>query len=396
MGTRRSPFSWFRRIPRCCAYLSILTLVWCAAAQAAQTPAAPQKPSCAESIPDIYDRVSPAVVMITANSLNPYQPSDRVSRVAGSGVILDNAGLVLTNSHVVFGRQAIAVTLDDGTMLPGQLVGIDPVFDIAVLRISKPSTGPFPVAPVGESSRLRVGEEVLAIGNPLGLDQTLTRGIISALNRILPDASFSLMEPLIQTDTAINPGNSGGPLLNRCGEVVGITTAILPDSQGIGFAIPIDLVKAVLPSLLSHGRIIRPWLGVQGKLVSPLLKDLLRIPLTEGLLIEIVEPGSPAERAGLQGGQLDLVIGGKALLLGGDIITHVNGKQVNSPENLAEAMRALKVGNSVRLTLFNESGTRDVQVILPERPILPEDIQAQRSVAPLGGGRAVDRARYRL
>ena len=395
MDIRRSPSSRSRRIARCSFLLSLLPLIVCVAAQAGQAPADAEKPSCSESIPDIYDRVSPAVVLITASSLNPYQPSDRVSRVAGSGVILDAAGLVLTNSHVVFGRQAITVTLDDGTTLPSQLVGIDPVFDLAVLRISKPSTGTLPVAPVGDSSRLRVGEEVLAIGNPLGLEQTLTRGIVSAINRILPDASFSLMEPLIQTDTAINPGNSGGPLLNRCGEVVGITTAILPDTQGIGFAIPVDLVKAVLPSLITRGRIVRPWLGVQGKLVSPALKELLRVPLIDGLLVEIVEPGSPAERAGLQGGQLDLVIGGKALLLGGDIITHLNGRQIDTPENLVEAMRALKVGDSVRLTVFRDGDTRDVDVVLPERPTLPEDIQAQRSVAPLRAIQPVDRTRYR-
>jgi serine protease Do len=380
-----------------CGLISLLLSlgVW-AAAYAGQGPTGPEKPSCSESIPDIYDRVSPAVVLITATSLNPYQPSDRVSRVAGSGVILDSAGFIVTNSHVVFGRQAITVTLDDGTTVPAHVVGIDPVFDLAVLRIVKASAGTLPVAPVGESSRLRVGEEVLAIGNPLGLEQTLTRGIVSAINRILPDANFSLMEPLIQTDTAINPGNSGGPLLNRCGEVVGITTAIMPDTQGIGFAIPIDLVKAVLPSLLTHGRIIRPWLGVQGKLIAPALLEVLRVPLTEGLLIEVVEPGSPAERAGLQGGQLDLIIGGKALLLGGDIITHLNGRRINTPEALAEAMRALKVGDSVRLTLFSDGRTRDVDVVLPERPLLPQDIQAQRSGAPLGAGRPVERTRYRL
>jgi S1-C subfamily serine protease len=396
MSIRRVLLVWLNRGAHFGLFLLLISSSVCTAAYAGQGSARPEKPSCSESVPDIYDRVSPAVVLITATSLNPYQPSDRVSRVAGSGVILDGTGLIVTNSHVVFGRQAVTVTLDDGTTVPGQVVGIDPVFDLAVLRIAKASAGTLPAASVGESSRLRVGEEVLAIGNPLGLEQTLTRGIVSAINRILPDTSFSLMEPLIQTDTAINPGNSGGPLLNRCGDVIGITTAILPDAQGIGFAIPIDLVKAVLPSLLTHGRIIRPWLGVQGKLIAPALLEFLRAPLTEGLLIEVVEPGSPAERAGLQGGQLDLIIGGKALLLGGDIITHLNGRQINTPEALAEAMRALKVGDSVRLTIFNDGRTREVDVVLPERPLLPQDIQAQRSGAPLGTSRLVDRTRYRL
>jgi S1-C subfamily serine protease len=376
-------------------FLVLVSLVACAAVSSAQSQARSDGGSCADPIPEIYDRVSPAVVSISSMAINPYQTTDRVSRAVGSGVILDATGLVLTNSHVVFGRQAITVTLDDGTTVPGRVIGADPVFDVAVLRIPPPTTGTLPVAAPGSSARLRVGEEVLAIGNSLGLDQTLTRGVISAINRILPDTPFSFMEPLIQTDAPINPGNSGGPLLNRCGEVIGITTAILPDAQNIGFAIPIDLVKAVLPSLLDKGRIIRPWLGVQGHLVAPALKEFLRMPLTEGLLVEVVEPGSPAEHAGVRGGRLDVVIGGDALLLGGDIITQVNGRQVDTPERLTRTMQSLKVGDTVHLTLFREGETQDVEFVLPERPILPQDLLAQRSVAPLDAVRRGDRTGYR-
>jgi S1-C subfamily serine protease len=345
--------------------------------------------ACTESIPAIYDRVSPAVVSIASVAINPYQTVDRVSRAVGSGVILDASGLVLTNSHVIFGRQAITVTLDDGTTVPGRMIGADPVF--AILRIPPPSTGTLPVAVPGSSARLRVGEEVLAIGNPLGFDQTLTRGVVSAINRLLPDTPFSLMEPMIQTDAAINPGNSGGPLLNRCGEIVGITTALMPDAQNIGFAIPIDLVQAILPALLEKGHVVRPWVGIQGHLVIPLLKELLRLPLTDGLLVEIVESDSPAEKAGVRGGQLDLVLGGVALLLGGDIITHLNGKPVDTPERLTEAMRSLHVGDTLRVTLFRQGQTQEVTLILPERPLLAQDALAQRSVAPLGAVRGGDR-----
>jgi S1-C subfamily serine protease len=352
--------------------------------------------ACTDSVPAIYDRVSPAVVSIASVAINPYQTADRVSRAVGSGVILDASGLVLTNSHVVFGRQAITVTLDNGTTVPGSVIGADPVFDVAVLRIPTPSTGTLPVAAPGSSTRLRVGEEVLAIGNPLGLDQTLTRGIVSAINRLLPDTPFSLMEPMIQTDAPINPGNSGGPLLNRCGEIVGITTALMPDAQNIGFAIPIDLVQAILPALLEKGHVVRPWVGIQGHLVIPPLKELLRLPLTDGLLVEVVEPGSPAEQAGVRGGQLDVVLGGVALLLGGDIITHFNDKPVDTPERLTEAMRSLHVGDTLRVTLFRHGQTQEVTLILPERPLLPQDALAQRSVAPLGGPRAVGRTGYRL
>jgi S1-C subfamily serine protease len=352
---------------------------------------------CADPIPDIYDRVSPAVVSVTSRSINPYQTAERISRVSGSGVIFDGSGLVLTNSHVVFGRQNVTVTLDDGAILPAELVGTDVLFDLAVLRIPSPRTGALPVAPLGVSERLRVGEEVLAIGNPFGLDQTLTRGVVSAINRILPNTPLSLREPLIQTDTPINPGNSGGPLLNRCGEVIGITTAIMPDAQSIGFAIPIDLVKAALPLLVANGRIIRPWLGVQGHLIGRSLRELLRIPLTDGLLIEIVEPGSPAEAAELRGGQIDLTIDGQAVLVGGDIITAVNGKSVTTPEHLAEAMRDLTVGATIRLTVFREGQTREVQCVLPERPILPGDVPGQHSAfVPQQSRLRADTARFRL
>jgi serine protease Do len=396
MGTQRRDAGSLRGFGHLGLVLVLCFLLTWAAGARAESQARSEGGPCAEAIPEIYDRVSPAVVSIASMAVNPYQIADRVNRAVGSGVIIDATGLVLTNAHVVFGRQAITVTLDDGTTVPGAVIGADPVFDVAVLRIPRPSTGTLPVAVPGSSARLRVGEEVLAIGNPLGLDQTLTRGIVSALNRILPETPFSFLEPLIQTDAPINPGNSGGPLLNRCGEVIGITTAILPDAQNIGFAIPIDLVTAVLPSLLDTGHIVRPWLGIQGHLVAPSLKELLRIPLTDGLLVEVVEPGSPAEHAGVRGGRLDVDIGGHALLLGGDIITQVNGGPVDTPERLTKAMRRLQVGDTVRLTLFRADQTHEVEFVLPERPVLPQDLLSQRSGAPLGAARSADRTGYRL
>jgi serine protease Do len=345
--------------------------------------AAADSPACPESIPAVYERVSPAVVAIAASTINPYQPGERVTRIAGSGVIFDASGLVLTNAHVVLGRQTVIVTLDDGTTVPAQGVGIDPILDVAVIRITPPKDTTLSVASFGKSERLKVGEEVLAIGNPMGLEQTLTRGVVSGLNRILPETPFSTMEPLIQTDTPINPGNSGGPLLNRCGEVIGVNTAILADAQNIGFAIPIDLVTTVLPSLLQHGRIVRPWLGLQGQIVGPELKALLRVPLESGLLVEVVEPGSPAELAGVQGGQLDLIIAGHGLLIGGDIVVEMNGQALKTPEQVSRAMRSLQVGESVRLKLFREGETREVKLDLPERPLLPLDLSGKRSALPL-------------
>ena len=175
--------------------------------------------NCDLPAPTIFDQVSPAVVFIYATSINPYQAADRVEHVVGSGFVFDASGLILTNSHVAFNRQSLVVTLDDGVSVPAQLVGADPIFDIAVLRIPVPKGVTLSVAKLGDSDLVRVGQASLAIGNPLGLDQTLTRGTVSAINRVLPPTFFAFQEPLIQVDTPINPGNSGGPLLNPCGEV---------------------------------------------------------------------------------------------------------------------------------------------------------------------------------
>jgi len=253
---------------------------------------------------------------------------------------------------------------------------------VAVLRIPKPADGTLPTVTLGDSDKVRVGEEVVAIGNPLGLDQTLTRGVVSAINRILSDTPLSLLEPLIQTDTPINPGNSGGPLLNRCGQAIGITTSLIPDAQNISFAIPINLAKATLPSLMQRGRVVRPWIGFHGQLVDESLKDLLRIPLVEGLLVEVIEPGSPAEAAGLHGGQIEIAIGGQEFLFGGDIVTVMNGTRLTTDEKLTQAMRALAVGDTLHLTVFRKGDYIEMEYVLPERPLLPGDMPGQSTVSP--------------
>src|SRR5262249_18833858 len=292
-------------------------------------------------LPELFERASPSVVMITGQSINPYRLQDRVNRVLGSGFVIDSKGLVLTNSHVVYGLQSLVVTIDDGSIIPARIVGADPIFDVAVIDMGKPKAGTLPVAGLGNSDRLRPGDEVVAIGNPLGLDQTVTRGIISGINRILPETPLSLTEPLIQTDTAINPGNSGGPLLNRCGEVIGINTAIVPEAQSIGFSVPINVAKTVLPSLIKEGRVIRPWIGFHGQLGGTELRKLLQVPLVDGLLVEVVEPGSPADKAGIRGGTMELSIGGSSFLLGGDVVVSLNGVAMNEPEKLTAVMRGI-------------------------------------------------------
>jgi S1-C subfamily serine protease len=329
---------------------------------------------CSRSIPELYEQASPAVVTITAQTINPYRLQGRVSQSLGSGFIVQDDGLILTNSHVVFGKQSLAVTLDDGTIVPARLVGADPIFDVALIQIPKPAKGTLPVLKLGESASLREGEDVIAIGNPLGLDQTVTRGIVSGLNRLLPDTPFSLQEPLIQTDAPINPGNSGGPLLNHCGEVIGINAEIIPSAQNIGFAIPIDLAKQLMPGLVADGRVIRPWIGFHGQVIGRELQKLLQMPLVEGLLVEVVEPGSPAEKAGIEGGTIELSLGGTSVLLGGDIAVSINGVSMTTGDSLGRVMRALKVGGTIKLKLFRQGKYRDVQYALPERPLLPSDL----------------------
>ena len=347
------------------ALLSALFVCLAFAVQPALAGPAP----CAIALPQLYERVSPAVVSITAAAINPYDPSRPIDRRSGSGVLVDANGLVLTNAHVVAGGQPlITVTLDDGQAIPAQVVGADAIFDIAFLRIQPPAGPPLPVARLGDSDAVRVGDEVYAIGNPFGLEQTLTRGIVSAVNRVLPGATWSTKEPLIQTDAAINPGNSGGPLVNVCGDVVGITTAILPDAQSIGFAVPASLIKSVSADLLEKGHVVRPWLGVQGSFISRDMRDLLKEPLGEGLLVEVVEPSSPAARAGLKGGDLDLVIAGHPILVGGDVIRSIDGMRVDSPAAAARALADLSVGAHVVLRLSHRGEERTLDLVVEERP----------------------------
>jgi serine protease Do len=336
-------------------------------------------PNCTESIAELFKRVSPSVVFISAVSIDPFKVINRVKTVIGSGFIISKDGLILTNSHVVFGRHLIIVTLDDGSKTVAKLLGADPIFDLAVLQVPTPPEG-HPAVNLGDSDTVQIGEEVLAIGNPMGLEQTLTRGIVSGVNRILPGSTLSMTLPLIQTDAAINPGNSGGPLVNRCGEVIGVSSSILMEAQNIGFAVPINIAKQVIPQLVQRGRVVRPWVGIHGRLVKKEDLAILNIPLVDGFLIETVEPGSPAEQAGVHGGHLPITIIGTELLLGGDIITEINGKSLDEPKKTLEVVHSLKVGDKVNLTLYRDRKTRRVEFDILERPILPGDLPSDTAL----------------
>jgi serine protease Do len=220
--------------------------------------------------------------------LNYFYSLGTILSVIGSGFIISEDGLILTNSHVVFGRQAITVTLDDGRKTKAKLLGADPILDLAVLRIPVPPES-HSKASLGDSDAVRTGEEVVAIGNPLGLEQTLTCGVISGVNRILPESPMSLMLPFIQTD-----------------------------AQNIGFAIPINIAKRVISEFVEKGRVIRSWLGISGKLIKKELMEIINIPLVDSFLIETIEPGSPTQQAGVHEGWLPITIAGMEFLLGGN------------------------------------------------------------------------------
>jgi len=325
--------------------------------------------ACTESLASLYERVSPSVVSIQVTKINKAKPQRRFETVVGSGVVIERDGHVLTNAHVVDGAASLSITLDSGTRTPARVLGMDTVTDLALLRIETPS--PLPAARLGDSSALHVGDEVVAIGNPMGLEQTMTRGIVSGLNRILPGLAE---QPMIQTDAPINPGNSGGPLVDRCGSVVGINTFISEEANSIGFALPINAGKAILRDLRETGRVIRPWLGLQGREIDSQVTSILRLPLSPGYLIEVVYDGSPAERAGVRGGSLSVVVQGEEYLVGGDILTAIEGTPIRTHQDYLAKTKALKPGQRTRITILRDGQRRELSLTVGERPRLPADL----------------------
>jgi putative serine protease PepD len=302
----------------------------------------------------IYESRSRGVVNITSTTLEYTWFLEVVPRQGvGSGVVIDKEGHIVTNYHVIRDAERLEVTLYDKETYEAKRVGIDPINDIAVLKIDCPEEKLFP-AQLGRSDDLKVGQKVLAIGNPFGLDQTLTTGIISSLQRTLR-TDFGLIDDVIQTDAAINPGNSGGPLLNRRGEVIGINTAIFSrtgESVGIGFAVPVNTVSRILPDLLEHGRVLRAWFGVQGQPLSPRLAQALRLPIEEGLLVVQVESRSSADQAGIRGGQRRVFFGNLPLLIGGDVIVALGGQSLTSMVDLASILEDKRPGDRISVVYY--------------------------------------------
>jgi serine protease DegS len=308
-------------------------------------PAPVTVPTPAMSYADAVARAAPAVVYIV------LQASDAGGRVAGSvgsGVIVDAQGHVVTNHHLIAGARKISLQLADGRTANATVIGDDPDTDLAVLKIELKS---LPTMPLGSSDRLRVGDIVLAIGNPYGLTQTVTHGIVSATGR---DLGLTQIESFIQTDAAINAGNSGGALVDAQGNLVGINTAAGPagGSEGIGFAIPVNLMRGVLEQILKHGRVRRGWLGVNSQAVSPARGSALGLSRLRGAELIEVYPDSPAARAGLQVG---------------DVITALNGRMVFSERDAQLRVAGLKPGSRLRIQGRGERGDFDVRVVIEER-----------------------------
>lgn len=323
-------------------------------------------------IANVYDRVSPAVVNITSRVMRrSFFFGVIPEEGTGSGFIFDREGHVLTNFHVVQGAQQVQVTLSDETIVPARVVGTDPLNDLAVLQIDIPGDRVQPIE-LGTSQGLRVGQRVIAIGNPFGLERTLTTGVISALGRIIQSDGGRILGEMIQTDAAINPGNSGGPLLDIHGRVIGVNTAIRSPSGGsvgIGFAVPVDTVKRVVPSLIAYGRYPHPWLGAEFYPLTPTIARTLKLPVERGLMVAQLYRGGPAHQAGLRSATREVQIGNAIVPIGGDILTAVNGLTLKRSEELAVYLETrTQVGQTVELTIIRDGQEMKVPVTLAERP----------------------------
>ena len=315
----------------------------------------------------VYKQLAKATVLVSSAYVSAHHIVQASGKGLGAGVLIDEQGSIVTNAHVVEGAANITVTLHDGTRLPAELIGSDPQSDVALLQVTLPK-GPHTPAHLGDSDKLEIGQKVLAIGHPFGLGYAFSTGIVSGFGQLLESKQEVFQERVIQTTTPINPGNSGGPLVDSEDHVIGINSSILRGAQNIGFAIPINTVKSIITELRTNGRVIRPWLGIKGKLVTDEVRNLIALPLVSGLLIIDVEDGSPAQTVGIRAGNLDVTIEGEAWILGGDILVAVDGQDVKSREQYVKVLRPLKAKQSIEITLFRDGTRRTLVVTLGERP----------------------------
>jgi putative serine protease PepD len=321
---------------------------------------------------DVYKAAAPGVVNITTVSVERDFLFNIVPRQgAGSGSIIDKQGYILTNYHVIQDARQLEVTLADGSKWQGKLVGTDPDNDLAVIKIDAPPNN-LKIIPVGDSDQLLVGQKVLAIGNPFGLGQTLTTGVISSLGRILRAQNDTLMEDIIQTDASINPGNSGGPLLDSSGNLIGVNTAIFSPtgaSVGIGFAIPANTAKRIIPDLIARGYYAYPWMGASVTTLLPGDARTLQLAVERGALIVDIVQGGPAYKAGLHGGDRRVRLGNRILIAGGDVVVAADGRTVDTADSLIRIIRERRPGDPLSLEIYRGGHYRQELILkLEERP----------------------------
>jgi len=326
----------------------------------------------------IYRRDGQGVAFIKADqpggeaALSPFEAPEGGGTATGSGFLIDTDGYIVTNSHVVEGAEGIEVTLGSSdTGYPAETVGTDPATDVALIKIDAPADQLHPLA-LGDSSKVEVGDQVVAIGNPFGLDRTVTTGIVSALQRQIQAPNGFSISHVIQTDAAINPGNSGGPLIDTSGRVIGINSQIQTSGSegnvGIGFAVPINTAREVVRQLQDHGEVKHAYLGIEGGSLTPEVVQALKLPVDEGVLVNDVVGGGPADEAGIRGGDTSATIEGAKVRLGGDIITEVDGKKVTGMEEVINVVNAAKPGDELDVKVFRDDKTKQLKVTLGVRP----------------------------
>jgi S1-C subfamily serine protease len=319
----------------------------------------------------IYSQAAPAVANIVTRTLEYDVFFDPVAvNGAGSGFLFDARGYILTNHHVIEGAQQIEVTLGDRTHYTARVVGSDERNDVALIQIEAPRGKQLPFLPMGDSDALQVGQSVLAIGNPFGFESTLTTGVVSALKRTVQTGPQTFIDGAVQTDAAINQGNSGGPLLNSRGEVIGISSAIYAPSgtaAGIGFAIPINTAKEIAQDLITQGKVRRATLGIEARAFGAGIADALGFPVQQGLLIERVLPNSAAAAAGVHGGNRMAIVGMRRVMIGGDILTEIDGQPINEDFDLTLILNRKRPGDAVTLRIYRGSQRMDVKATLREQ-----------------------------
>jgi len=347
-------------------------------------PAALAKPASSSqsnglTVHDIYQRDAQGVAFISSQIVQQTQsvfgfPQRQQSTATGSGFLIDNDGHILTNAHVVDGAKRVDVQLGDGATQQAEIVGTDPSTDIALLKVDN-TEGVNPL-PLGDSTKVQVGDPVVAIGNPFGLDRTVTTGIVSALQRQIQAPNGFSISDVVQTDAAINPGNSGGPLIDGAGQVIGINSQIESQSggnEGVGFAVPIKTAADVVSQLENGGEVQRAYLGLSGGDITPSIAQAFNLPIQQGVLVEQVLNGGPADDAGINGATGQATIGGQTVPIGGDIITKVDGKPATGMDDVISAVNEHKPGDDLTLTVWRDGQQRDVSVKLGDRPAHVQD-----------------------